>query len=151
MADEIKQSKRGGKRANAGRKPKEPPNASADAIRDDTPTGPKEPHRWKPGQSGNPNGRPKIVGELRDLARERTAEALETLLSVMTNTEAPAAARVSAAAHILDRGYGKPQQSIVNTIRDARRLTDAELYAYIIETSGGEGIAAPERDTGLPN
>lgn len=149
MTDQSK--KRGGARPGAGRKPKDAPQVQAVANKPETSDGPKEPYRWKPGQSGNPSGRPKVIGEIRDLARAHTVDALETLLAVMSSKEAPPAARVSAAAHILDRGYGKPQQSVVNTIRDARRLTDDELYAYIIDSSGGDGAVEAEENPGLAN
>src|SRR6187551_2201749 len=67
---------------------------------------------FKKGQSGNPGGRPKVVAEVRELARKHTSEAVETLVSIMTNTKAAPAARVSAANALLDRGYGKPPQHI---------------------------------------
>lgn len=111
----------------------------------------KPAHLWKPGQSGNPGGRPKVVAEVRELARAHTEDALSTLASIMKNEDAPPAARVSAAAHILDRGYGKPQQSIVSTIRDVRQLTDDELLAYLVETDGGEGIVEEAGSSGLPH
>jgi len=65
---------------------------------------------FKPGKSGNPGGRPKGDIELRRAARERTAEALATLVTIMRNTKAATAARVSAAEAILNRGWGKPVQ-----------------------------------------
>src|SRR6476660_3529917 len=67
---------------------------------------------FKKGQSGNPGGRPKVVAEVKELAREHTGEAIETLVSIMTNPKAAPAARVSAANSLLDRGYGKPPQHI---------------------------------------
>ena len=67
---------------------------------------------WKPGQSGNPTGRPAVVKEVRDLARQYTREAVLTLVSVMRDRGQPGAARVAAASQILDRGYGKPAQTI---------------------------------------
>jgi len=67
--------------------------------------------KFKKGQSGNPGGRPKENLQLKELAREKTIEALETLSEVMGDKAAPPAARVSAACAILDRGYGKPVQS----------------------------------------
>lgn len=113
------------------------------------------PHRWKPGESGNPSGRPKVVAEVRDLARAHTGAAMQALVSIMSNAEAPCAARVAAAAHILDRGYGKPQQNISATVRTIKQMTDDELLAYINsgsdEASGGAGDFAQAGDTGLPN
>jgi len=67
---------------------------------------------FKKGQSGNPGGRPKVVAEVRELARAHTGEAIETLVSIMTNPKSASAARVSAANALLDRGYGKPPQHI---------------------------------------
>jgi Family of unknown function (DUF5681) len=67
---------------------------------------------FQKGQSGNPGGRPKVVAEVRELAREHTSKAVETLVSIMTNHKAAPAARVSAANALLDRGYGKPPQHI---------------------------------------
>jgi hypothetical protein len=67
---------------------------------------------FKKGQSGNPGGRPKVVAEVKELARAHTREAIETLVSIMSNPKAAPAARVSAANALLDRGYGKPPQHI---------------------------------------
>lgn len=68
---------------------------------------------FKKGKSGNPGGRPKVVGEVQELARAQTVAAVKTLVSVMGDKKQAASARVSAATAILDRGYGKPAQSIV--------------------------------------
>jgi hypothetical protein len=64
------------------------------------------------GKSGNPGGRPRVVRDLRDLAREHTPDAIATLVTVMNDAKAPHAARVSAANSLIDRGYGKPTQQI---------------------------------------
>jgi hypothetical protein len=59
-------------------------------------------------------------------ARAHTGEALATLVAIMTNGDAPATARVSAANAVLDRAWGKPRQ-------------DFEL------SSAGDAVAAIQR------
>ncbi|SKA72446.1 hypothetical protein SAMN02745130_01076 [Thiothrix eikelboomii] len=54
----------------------------------------------------------KVKLELRDAARAYTQAALETLVEIMNDHEAPHAARISAANSLLDRGHGKPTQSL---------------------------------------
>ena len=67
---------------------------------------------FRPGQSGNPNGRPKVVADVQNAAREHSGEAIKTLAQIMCDPKAPAAARISAACALLDRGYGKPLQTV---------------------------------------
>ena len=50
--------------------------------------------------------------DLAELARTHTIEALTTLVAIMKAEQEPAAARVSAANTILDRGYGKAAQAL---------------------------------------
>lgn len=52
------------------------------------------------------------------MAQAKTKEALQTLVTIMKNKKAPAAARVTAACALLDRGYGRPAQSIDLTNSD---------------------------------
>jgi hypothetical protein len=69
--------------------------------------------KWeKGGPSPNPGGRPKEVGDVRDLAKRYTAEAVETLAKIMRSEDAPPAARTAAATALLDRGYGRPAQAV---------------------------------------
>jgi hypothetical protein len=63
-----------------------------------------------PGQSGNPNGRPKVDFEVRQLAREYGREAIEKLAAIMRGDN-PSLARAACEA-LLDRGFGKPVQSV---------------------------------------
>jgi hypothetical protein len=61
-----------------------------------------------------PGGRPKVVVEVKELAREHAAEAIQTLVSIMNDPKSAPAARVSASNSLLDRGYGKPPQHITS-------------------------------------
>ncbi|UCH48982.1 MAG: hypothetical protein JSU95_04065 [Betaproteobacteria bacterium] len=63
--------------------------------------------RWQKGESGNPGGRPKGYGDLRQLCMQHTEESVQVLLEVMRDTAAPATARCAAAEHVLSRGWGK--------------------------------------------
>lgn len=54
----------------------------------------------------------KTPTDIRSLARSHTAAAVRTLLGIMNQKKAPAAARVAAAQAVLDRGWGKPTQII---------------------------------------
>lgn len=103
---------------------------------------------WKKGQSGNPGGRKKIAPEIRELAKAASPEAIATLVSVMQNEEAPAAARVSAADKILDRAYGKPEQTSNVNVRNKQSARDydrQELIAYL-SSQGIIGQGSSERE-----
>src|SRR5688572_29137686 len=85
---------------------------------------------------------PKAPTDIRSLARSHTDSALNTLKGIMNQKDAPAAARVSAAMALLDRGWGKPhQESTVNIQRKpVREKTDAELDEILAGIDrGGEG------------
>ena len=56
--------------------------------------------------------RARAVTEIRSLARSHTRTALNVLVGVMRSKDATAAARVSAANAILDRGWGKATQPL---------------------------------------
>jgi hypothetical protein len=68
--------------------------------------------RYLAGVSGNPTGRPKVIGELKELASIHTPQAIQTLADVMNDKEAPHAARVAASTALLDRVYGRPSQNV---------------------------------------
>ena len=65
---------------------------------------------WEKGKSGNPGGRPKEDAEVKKLARGYGKKAIEKLAALL-DSEDPRI-QVSAAQAILDRGFGKPAQSM---------------------------------------
>lgn len=74
---------------------------------------------FKPGQSGNPGGRPKKTEEqrtLEEMCRQRTPEALATVLGIMDKGENERN-RLAAAQFVIERGWGKAAQTIDLTAR----------------------------------
>ena len=82
---------------------------------------------FRKGQSGNPGGRPKILADVRELARAHTDTALNALVEIVENKKSPPAARVAAANSLLDRGYGKPEAKIDASINSARVIRAPEI------------------------
>jgi hypothetical protein len=63
---------------------------------------------------GNPGGRPKADGDLRELARRKCPKMLDVLVAIAEDEQKPSAARVTAASAVLDRGYGKPPSTLAD-------------------------------------
>jgi hypothetical protein len=99
---------RGGKREGAGRK-----------------RGSKIPARLPPVKA-------EIKQELRELAREYSGKALETLVKICESGENETA-RVAAANALLDRGYGKPSQHVDLAVSKYDSMSEDELREVVEE------------------
>ena len=64
--------------------------------------------------------------EIRSLARKYTHKALNTLVSIMVEPKAPAAARIMAANSLMDRGWGKAAE-LVDVQGEVRQLVEVKL------------------------
>lgn len=85
-----------------------------------------QPKAWKPGQSGNPRGAPKLTMDeraLRQACRDRAPEALATIERLMKSAEKDST-QLAAAIAWLERGFGKAIQPTENTTVN---LTAADL------------------------
>lgn len=92
---------------------------------------------FEKGKSGNPKGRPKVLladgRSLSDVAKAHTQSAIDTLVSIATDEEAPHAARVSASTAILDRGWGRPAQSVEVTGADGGPVMVTEVRRIVVD------------------
>lgn len=119
---------------------KTPPAASSPANTVDNRRLPPVETRWKPGQSGNPSGRPKGSGRLSKALAHLLGERYpddpldRTYAEVISERIAQAAAKgdVAAMREIADRTEGKATQRIENVQLRERfdRMTEAELLRY---------------------
>ncbi len=97
--------------------------------------------KWQKGRSGNPGGRPKEIGHVRELARQHTDEAILTLVVVMSNPRENSRARVAAAEALLDRGWGRPDSSV--NVSSTVSITHEQALAALMEDRSEQQVAGP--------
>jgi hypothetical protein len=82
--------------------------------------------RWKKGESGNPNGRPRKLPELDKILADVLGEEKDgiTAASVILKAIRAKAAKgdVRAAELLLDRAYGRPKQTLDTTFKTLEPL-----------------------------
>lgn len=101
---------------------------------------------FRPGQSGNPSGRPrKHIADLSKEARRYAHLALSTLVKICK--DGMERNRLAAARELLDRGYGKPVAAIdlITAGKKLSELLPSELEALEARLmSAATGEAASE-------
>jgi len=93
--------------------------------------------------------------QVRDLAREHTVEAIETLIAVMRDKKSGPMARVGAAEAILNRGWGRPTQAISGTDGAALQLEvfqrEAEVFRNrILRLTASQDVSEGHGGNGGP-
>lgn len=81
---------------------------------------------FKPGQSGNPGGRPKGLAAK---AREYADRALEVIAEALEDVDPKV--RLAAAKEVFDRGYGKPVSMTADVSKRLDDLDDDSLDSAI--------------------
>ena len=109
-----------------------------------------EAHKWAPGESGNPAGKPSLAKQLADSAARcihcgEPHSAADTIVYLMAHARRESV-RLDAAAQFLDRVHGRPMQTHLvsedtDLLRQYAELPDAVLRALIAEASTIEGEA----------
>jgi hypothetical protein len=99
---------------------------------------------WAKGQSGNPAGRPHMLTAIAPMARKHSAAAIKTLVEI-AEKGSPGSARVSAAVALLDRGFGRPAQSIELDLQLTKSLATMTLeeLQQLRERYAAVAITAP--------
>ena len=86
--------------------------------------------QFLPGNCGNPGGRPGLPAEVRARLSELTLAAVEALADALQGDDLRV--RVVAAAHILDRLFGRPAQATDLTLKaEAIDASAAHLAALV--------------------
>lgn len=118
------------------------PDAQVAPVKKDT--------RYKPGQSGNPSGRPKRTKEEKDAMeriRSLAPKAVERLKDIIEDDNVSRAILLKAIEIIFDRAYGKPEAAVrVTSVQETLEESEAYVMAVVqrarkrlMEETGDEG------------
>ncbi len=96
---------------------------------------------FKPGQSGNPSGRPRgIASQARELIDDNPRELLTTLLEIARDPEERGSERRACIAEYLDRAYGKSATFAPIDGEDPLDLTElAQIRTVVDELAARRG------------
>ena len=83
----------------------------------------------------------KSVKEIESLARQWTETMINVLSSIATSTKSPPASRVAAALGLLDRGWGKPSQTIAGDEENPLVMKIERIERVIIDPANQNGAS----------
>lgn len=87
----------------------------------------RTPAKKVPGSGRKKGSLNKVTAEIKGLAQQHGADAIQTLAILMQQADSDTA-RIAAAKELLDRGYGKARQTIDTTIkRSVADMSDEDL------------------------
>ena len=102
---------------------------------------------FKPGHAPVTPGRPKVRRDVEALARQDTPEAIEALRAALKVPRE----RVAAAQVLLDRGWGKPAQSLAIGAQDSQNRVTAVQLTVISAPAESDSLEGPARTPPPPN
>lgn len=99
---------------------------------------------FKPGQSGNPAGRPKKSVQVMKTAEDHIDAAINVLVQALKDDSVKN--RIAAANALLDRGLGKPKQTVevATNNRSLDELNTDDLIAAVHAEPDSDGTAEAE-------
>jgi hypothetical protein len=97
--------------------------------------------KFRKGQGGNPGGRPKVLGEVQELARQHAPTVIVELARLALKAKSETA-RIAAIRELLDRAYGRPRQAVEVSVP-----TDDPLRLLLDEIDARERIEPPVSHT----
>jgi uncharacterized protein DUF5681 len=97
--------------------------------------------KFRKGQSGNPGGRPKVLGDVQEMARQHAPRIIVELARLALKAKSETA-RIAAIRELLDRGYGRPRQAMEVSVP-----ADNPLQLLLDEIDARSRIEAPVSHT----